>query len=507
MRGNLFFYISSDFFRIIIKSSQKRGILWSVNGKGVNHIMNNNDFSQNTSPESDQSKNQTNQNRTSAENGFPPIENPQWYGVSYQNEQANFNGTATRKKNGKKKKIALIAAIVAVCVLFSSLMLLGGAMVAKRILAGNGGGNQTDAPYLSDTNTDADKTQSVIHDSGAATRDYSTTILPKNENTEGPTVNGSVQGTPKTLIQAVADVQDSVVEIVTAKRSGYGTISQGAGSGVIIDKSGIIITNNHVVEGYTDIHIIVTDHSKTDGGAYQQTEYEATVRGSDENSDIAILTITPAAELTAAPIGKSANLLAGETVFAIGNPLGELGGTVTRGIISATSRQVTMETGETMTLLQTDAAINSGNSGGGLFNLAGELIGIVNAKYSATGVEGLGFAIPIDAAMKSADDLWQYGYVRGVPAINAEFAEKYFSTSIGWQKVLKVYVYDAGSNGVLETGDIILSVDGVSISTKAELKKIVSSHQVGDTLEVYIQRNGKTMTVTVPLTENKPKGQ
>lgn len=468
--------------------------------------MNNNDFSQNTSPESDQCKNQAENPEKNTENGFPPIETPQWYGVSYQNEQVNATEPPPRKKNPKRKKIALVAAIVAACVLFSALMLFGGAMVAKHFFADRLGNQTTDTPYLSDGTLDNGKTPSTVHDSsGSDQYDYSSATFSKNNGSEGPTEYGSVKGTPKSLIQAVAEVQDAVVEIVTSsKRS---TVA-GAGSGVIIHKDGIIVTNYHVISGYTDIYVIVTDHGKTDEtGAYQQEKYKATVRGVDENGDIAVLKITPVTELTVASIGCSANLLAGEEVFAIGNPLGELGGTVTNGIISATSRQVQMSDGETMTLLQTNAAINSGNSGGGLFNLAGELIGIVNAKYSATGVEGLGFAIPIDTAWVSIEDILQYGYVRGVPTIDAEFAEKTFRISSSWQTVVKVYVYDAGSNGVLENDDIILEVNGVSISTKAELRSIISSHKVGDTLEMSIQRNGNIMTVTVPLTENKPKGQ
>lgn len=468
--------------------------------------MNNHDFSHNTTPDSDQTQNEArNTENTTGGDGFPPINDPQWYGVSYQNEHVQNRAGQTAKKKPKRRKIALIAAIVAACILFSGLTLFGGVMVAKRVLA-DAIGNTEPNNTLTPGETNNGSTQSTVYDSkGADQYDFSSVLLQKNDGSNASLKYGSAGENPKLLTEAVAMVQDSVVEIVTTKTSVRGTVSAGAGSGVIINEEGIIVTNNHVVSGYTEIYVIVTDHSQTDEtGAYKQTRYEAYVRGTDEDGDIAILKINPTSELTVAKLGCSSNIVLAEEVFAIGNPLGELGGTVTNGIISSISRQVQID-GVTMTLLQTNAAINSGNSGGGLFNLAGELIGIVNAKYSASGVEGLGFAIPIDSAMKSIEDILQYGYVRGVPGLGVTVASGYYGS--GFAGVPVVYVYDAGNSEVLKTDDIIRSIDGKSVSEFSDLKQIIRSHLVGDTVELTILRNRQTMTVSVTLVEYNPKGQ
>ena len=197
------------------------------------------------------------------------------------------------------------------------------------------------------------------------------------------------------IAEVVRNVADTVVEITTTNvvtDRFYGQyITSGAGSGVIISENGYIITNHHVIDGARTITVRLTDGS----------EFSAKLVGSDADTDIAVLKIQ-ATGLSYAVMGSSASLVVGQEVVAIGNPLGSLGGTVTDGIISALDRTVVVD-GHKMTLMQTNAAINPGNSGGGLFNRAGELIGIVNAKQADTGIEGLGFAVPIDVAWASAE--------------------------------------------------------------------------------------------------------
>lgn len=194
-----------------------------------------------------------------------------------------------------------------------------------------------------------------------------------------------------------------MVEVTTKTNSGYfGEVATGAGSGVILTADGYIVTNHHVVDGGSAFTV------RTRSG----DTYEASLVGSDSQTDLAVLKID-AEGLTPAVLGDSDKLVVGETAVAIGNPLGELGGTVTSGIISALSREITTSAGATMELLQTNAAINPGNSGGGLFNSSGELIGIVNAKSVGEDIEGLGFAIPINTAKSVIEDLISDGYVRG----------------------------------------------------------------------------------------------
>lgn len=316
----------------------------------------------------------------------------------------------------------------------------------------------------------------------------------------------SAAGRELTAATVVYHVADAVVEITTetiVRSEWIGQyVTSGAGSGVIISASGFIITNNHVIEDADNIVVTLTDGS----------QYEALLIGTDEESDIALLWIDVAdRELTVATMGASFDLVVGESILAIGNPLGSLGGTVTEGIISATAREISIE-GTDMTLLQISAPINPGNSGGGLFNMAGELVGIVNAKCSSDDVEGLGFAIPIDTAYEIICELYQYGYVRGrvttgltlVDATSVTIAYQYFRS-----QYIGVYVYSSSLTDELQYGDYILNVDGEEISTSDQFKSLLDGKQVGDTIELEIYRNnGKKWTrvkVTLTLGEKKPE--
>ncbi len=303
-----------------------------------------------------------------------------------------------------------------------------------------------------------------------------------------------------TVPTVVAKVAASVVEISTETLVQSDWIGQyvtgGAGSGVIIAEEGYIITNHHVIDGADSIVVRLNDG----------TEFAATLVGSDEQTDVAILWIDPGEyELTVATLGSSYDLVAGEDIIAIGNPLGSLGGTVTEGIISATERQISVD-GNDMTLLQVSAPINPGNSGGGLFNLAGELVGVVNAKMSSEEIEGLGFAIPVDTAYKIACELMEYRYVRGrvttgltlVDVGSVQTAMYYFNS-----RYTGVYVYDSESD-VLKYGDLIISVNGQEIAASEEISDAIEGLSVGDTVEFVVYRDKKQVTVTLTLMELVP---
>ena len=335
-------------------------------------------------------------NEARGETGEQTASQPQWFRVSYQSEGEELSpppiaipldSPAPRARRGRKA--ALMAAFLALCVIFSAIAGFGGAMIANYLVdvaIAKSKDEATKAAYYRNWVDDG-------YDYGSA---MSTITAGKNNGTAlGGSKFGSAGDTPLSAIEVVSAVADSVVEI-TATVISAGQAAEMAGSGVIIHEDGLVITNNHVVEGASFVHVYTTNGDT----------YEASVRGRDPYNDIAILKITPPSykKLTVAKLGCSAALAVGEQVLAIGNPLGQLGGTVTEGIISALERPVTVE-GVSMKLLQTSAAINSGNSGGGLFNMAGELIGVVNAKYKASGVEGLGFAIPVDTAIASVQYL------------------------------------------------------------------------------------------------------
>lgn len=296
----------------------------------------------------------------------------------------------------------------------------------------------------------------------------------------------------------VEKCKDSVVEITTESASSGNSIfgqyvSQGAGSGVIISKDGYIVTNNHVVSGATSLKVTTTDG----------TEYDASVVGKDSQTDLAVIKVD-ANNLQAATLGDSDILQVGDPAIAIGNPLGELGGTVTTGIISATDRQITIDD-ETMTLLQTDAAINPGNSGGGLFNADGNLIGIVNAKESSTGIEGLGFAIPITPAQDIITELMQNGSVTSRPALNVSLYD-YTSNNQGQYSKYEdgCYIVQIVKNGAadkagLKQNDRILSFDSEQIQSTSDVKNVLKKHKIGDTIKMVVERDSTKITVEITL--------
>ncbi len=308
--------------------------------------------------------------------------------------------------------------------------------------------------------------------------------------------------TSLTIQEIAAKAAPSVVEIVVETETqsfgmfGGSYIAEAAGSGVIISEDGYIITNNHVVEDSTFISVTL----------YDGTVYEANLVGTDSKGDIAVIKIE-AEGLKAAVIGDSDDIQVGDLAVAIGNPLGTLGGTVTDGIISAKDREITLNN-ETMNLLQTNAAINNGNSGGGLFDSQGNLIGIVNAKdsgltSSGSTIEGLGFAIPINDAMKIANDLMTNGVVTNRPYIGISL-QTVTQSSGQYEAGLYIVGVVEGSGADeagLQYGDRIISADGKEISTYTELSAVLLKKEIGDTLNLTIVRENEQMDVSVVLTE------
>lgn len=306
-------------------------------------------------------------------------------------------------------------------------------------------------------------------------------------------------------IVEIADMTAKTVVEITTETVVTGSVfqqyvSQGAGSGVIITSDGYIITNHHVIDGAESITVKLKDDT---------TEYKATLVGTDSKTDIAVIKID-AEDLPCAIFGDSSTLKVGETVVAVGNPLGSLGGTVTDGIISALDREIEID-GETMTLLQTNAAINPGNSGGGLFNTKGELIGIVNAKSSGTDIEGLGFAIPGNTAKSIAEDLINNGYVKGRISLGLTLVDITDTQTAMMYRVQKLGVYileveEGGSadSAGLRSGDCIVSADGTEISSYSDFTKVIDSHSIGDTISIVVYRGRSNVECTVTLTEYVP---
>lgn len=308
--------------------------------------------------------------------------------------------------------------------------------------------------------------------------------------------------TTLTVMEIAAQNKPAVVAITTelTVTDLFGQTGQGkaAGSGFILTADGYIVTNNHVIEGATTITVALDD------GSF----YDAKLVGADAKADVAVLKID-GKNLPTVYLGTSADLQVGELAVAIGNPLGTLSGTVTAGIISALDREITLG-GENMNLLQTDAAINAGNSGGALFNSFGEVVGINNAKNSGTGIEGLGFAIPIDDAKPVIESLIQNGYVLGRPKIgisardvSAQMAQ-YYSMTEGIY-VAEIESGSAADKAGIKVEDIIIAADGKETLTVAELNKVKETKKPGESMEITLVRAGKEMKVTLVLQEDVPQ--
>ena len=410
----------------------------------------------------------------------------------------------SKKKKGKGGMIALA---VAGCLLLSLLMGLGGAAVAWVAF------DRGEMPYSETTHNRPQDTTAI---SGAQSSDQQggapsapeanggeqspqSVTIKKNNGTSVITTGGQVGDEDLSYADVVALVKHSVVEITTnyvvsgTMFSQY--VSSGAGSGVIFaqeGRTGYVVTNNHVVEGATSIKVRLADG----------IELDAVMVGTDSATDLAVLKVDTDLTLTTAVLGDSDSLVVGQEVLAIGNPLGQLGGTVTNGIVSALEREVTID-GENMRLLQHNAAVNPGNSGGGLFNMRGELIGVVNAKSSGDDVEGLGFAIPANTVFDIISQLIEHGYVRGRPALGITVSvarQQYFMQIVSY-----IYVSDPGKTE-LQMNDILYAIEGKEIASSDDITAAISGKTVGDTVEIIVLRNNKEVKVQVELIEYVPEG-
>lgn len=343
----------------------------------------------------------------------------------------------------------------------------------------------------------------MIFSLGTAGGYLGTTLANQNNSTSSNNaqiIKTSATTTPTNdTTQIAKSAAPTVVAITTetVQRGSFmqSSVSSGAGSGVIITKDGYIITNNHVVSGASTIKVTLNDN----------TEYEAKLIGSDSSNDIAVIKID-AKDLTVAAVADSDKLNVGEDVIAIGNPLGTLGGTVTEGILSATSRTITIDNVE-MNLLQTTAAVNPGNSGGGLFNSSGELIGIVNAKVSSSDVEGIGFAIPSNQAVEIAEQIIANGgfstgnYTVGITMVEITTEAQLQQYNL---EEAGIYVYSVVTNSDAEaagikSGDRLVSINGTKITDSNKAKSLIKDSKKGDEITFVIDRDGREITITIEV--------
>ncbi|MCH5278898.1 MAG: trypsin-like peptidase domain-containing protein [Christensenellaceae bacterium] len=294
----------------------------------------------------------------------------------------------------------------------------------------------------------------------------------------------------------ISNCMSAVVSIDITMQNGFTSVLAGSGSGVLVSDDGYIVTCNHVISGAEKI-IVYLDSGET---------YEASLIGTDSITDLAVIKID-ATGLPYARFGDSSTLNVGEPVFAIGNALGKLSNTYTSGSISGLDRSIEID-GQNMTLLQTDASINKGNSGGGLFRASdGALIGIVNAKSSGSGIEGLGFAIPSTLVSDIISDLMDYGFVTGRPYLGVSTQDVtmsgfgLFGSYYTYPRVTSVDDNSAAAIAGIKVNDIILSVNGESVSGSDDLYQIINSFEIGSTITITVQRGNSSVDISVTLLE------
>lgn len=405
-----------------------------------------------------------------------PVQHPEFHQAQQQTGFGEVPPMSQKPHTPKNKKhsrgLALgLCGVAAACLLFA-----GGAVVGNMAFGGNANSDSGASASTSDSAPTLQINSKPTSDSSNSSDNYDTADGMAGED-------------------IYKKVNPSVVSVISTTAEGTGS-----GSGVIMSKDGYIITNNHVVDGAQSVSVQLSDG----------TSLDAEIIGTDEQTDLAVIKVTPTSDLTAAEFGDSDELEPGEYAYAIGSPGGvQFANTITGGRISAINRDLTVND-RVMTLIQTDASINNGNSGGALINKYGQVVGITSAKLSGNAfgsatVEGMGFAIPINTAKDIVDELIQNGYVSGRPSIgitgqNVESAD-------GKVSGVQVYSIDsrakAASEG-LQVGDVITAVDGTPTPDMDKVNELKQDKKAGDklTLSVYRISTGKTLNITITLTDS-----
>ena len=371
---------------------------------------------------------------------------------------------------------ARITALVLSCALVGGAMGFGGSALQNHLAA-------------KDKDTDEESTQASVVYEGS--RESSIINIAQ--------IDTSKQMTPAEVYAQNVNSTVGIRTSITTNYWGYQTQSAAAGSGFILSADGYVLTNYHVVENSDSITVSL----------YNGEEYDATLVGCDQSNDIAVLKID-AEGLTPVVLGDSDNLNVGDQVVAIGNPLGELTFSLTTGAVSALNREVTLSSNVTMDLIQTDCAINSGNSGGALFNLYGEVIGITNAKYSSSSsgseasIDNIGFAIPMNHVKNIVKSIIETGSITKpyigvtVTAVSSEAQAYGLPTGAA---VRSVEEDSPAAKGGLEANDIITEVNGTAITSSSDLVSYVGEQAPGDELKLKVYRQGKTLDITVTIGE------
>lgn len=427
----------------------------------------------------------------------PPAQNNTFTPSEMQNTVPVPNVTGTQKKDDKKQKLILLALIAClVCAVIGGI--IGGA-VSGSIVKKNTEKNETTPSYNQQSNEDNVTTTENRTEKQDTTEKQ--TEKGEENTIQSGTYTSSDEKPSLSMTFSASEIYkycvDSVVSIEVGTRYG-----KGFGTGFIISEEGYIVTNYHVVENTT--YVKVTLHN--------ESVYDAEIVGHEESNDLAIIKIKPQEKIESLVYGKSNDLMVGDEVFVIGNPLGDLTFTLTTGVVSALNRLIDTGAGYTINMFQTDAAINSGNSGGPVFDEHGYVVGIASAKYASSSIEGLGFCVPIDDVRSMIDEIINKGYVSGKPLMGVSVYDKEITNfgflqsqrSINGAKIAAIGENSAAAEAGLQVGDIIIAAGGETVRSVSELRTVLSDYRSGNALVVTISRNGVTSDVTLILDEYAP---
>ena len=404
----------------------------------------------------------------------------------------NVKPAQPKKKTGGGKKI-IAAAII--CALLGGIG--GGAAVGMALRGMSSEDTQAETSAETADSSVQETVTPAPAAEGEALENIHTTVIDVKTNSE--TTSMTPQSVYEQYVNAVVAISN---EGTTTNMFGQVSATASSGSGFIISEDGYIVTNNHVVSGAEKLTVMMTSGE----------EYEATIIGADAENDVALIKID-ASDLPTVSIGNSDSIEVGEQVCAIGNPLGELTNTLTVGYVSALDREIN-ENGTPINMFQTDCAINAGNSGGPIFDMHGNVVGITTAKYSSSGssysasIEGIGFCVPINDAMDIVSDLLEYGYVKGRPSLGISCQAISSTVTQYYHLPTGVYVYSvmegsAADRAGLVEGDIITAVDGTEVETITAFKTKLKEYSAGDTavLSVYRSETAENLELTVVFDE------
>ncbi len=393
-----------------------------------------------------------------------------------------------------KKGMSLTKKIVVTalcCSLLGSAVGAGGMLAGMKLMNSDKGTQASQSVQAGTTDSKSGETQIVT---GSRKKSES------NNSVATTTADTSKLMSASELYNKYVNSTVGIKTSITTNYFGYTTQSAASGSGFIISKDGYIVTNYHVIEGADSVKV----------SCYDGSEYDAEIVGTDQSNDIAVLKIE-ATGLEPVVLGSSSDLSIGDNVVAIGNPLGELTFSLTSGVVSALDRTITTEKNTTMNLIQTDCSINSGNSGGALFNMYGEVVGITNAKYSSNGIseasiDNIAFAIPIDNVRSIINSIIENGYVMK-PYIGVSLKDvSADSQAAGIPKGAQVEIVNEGQpaeKAGIQVGDVITALNGEAMESSKDLVAAIKNFKSGDEITLTVYRKGETLEIPVTVSEKK----